>query len=462
MTQQYITIIDFLLLPFVFLFLYAISIYFRNKRFSVTDPVRRYFLPFIMLKAIGAVAFGVIYQFYYGYGDTFRYYQMGHFFNDILRNNPEDVIKVYFTGSTEYFVVQSYRYDFDYLFNHNPQNIIVSKFSSLIGLVTFDNYLLISIGFSILSATGIWKLFRTFSTMYPKLVQPLVICILFVPSVIFWGSGLMKDSLTIGALGWLTYGCWTFFFRKKRQLLYPIIILTSSLLLFLIKSYILLSFLPPLLFWVGSTYYSSIRNRQLKLLVFPFILVVLIVIGLALNNMITQYYNELAFEKIASTAVTIQNNIRSVEGGSDYDLGTIDPTLTGVIAKVPIAIITTLFRPFVWEINSLIMLFSALEGLCFLLFTVWILFKVGLKDFFKLIFSKGIIAFCLSFSLLFAIGVGISSGNFGTLVRYKLPETPFYLVAMLLIYYYKTGKNPLEPRTIRKRKQRLVRVAARP
>ncbi|HEY1022607.1 MAG TPA: hypothetical protein VGE06_09875, partial [Flavisolibacter sp.] len=132
MTPTYIDAVDFLLLPFVLLFLYAAGVYFRNKFYTPGHPFYTYFLPFLMLKVMGAVAFGCIYQFYYGYGDTFRFYGMGVFFNDILRDAPDDFFKVYFTGTTDYYAEKSFRYDFDFLYNPHLQNVVVSRFSSFI------------------------------------------------------------------------------------------------------------------------------------------------------------------------------------------------------------------------------------------------------------------------------------------------------------------------------------------
>jgi hypothetical protein len=38
------------------------------------------------------------------------------------------------------------------------------------------------------------------------------------------------------------------------------------------------------------------------------------------------------------------------------------------------------------------------------------------------------------FSIVFALFVGASTLNFGSLVRYKIPCTPFYLISLFLIY----------------------------
>ncbi|HRA12632.1 MAG TPA: hypothetical protein PKX31_13225, partial [Chitinophagaceae bacterium] len=51
--------------------------------------------------------------------------------------------------------------------------------------------------------------------------------------------------------------------------------------------------------------------------------------------------------------------------------------------------------------------------------------------------------FCLVFTLIFAFAVGISSYNFGTLSRYKIPCLPFYAVALIVIFYKNKRPNQL-------------------
>lgn len=38
-----------------------------------------------------------------------------------------------------------------------------------------------------------------FTTEFPDMYKSLAVSILFIPSVVFWGSGLMKDSITFSA-----------------------------------------------------------------------------------------------------------------------------------------------------------------------------------------------------------------------------------------------------------------------
>jgi hypothetical protein len=106
-----------------------------------------------------------------------------------------------------------------------------------------------------------------------------------------------------------------------------------------------------------------------------------------------------------------------------------------MLAKFPAAVNVTLFRPYPWEARKPIVVLTALEALLFLFLTFKVLFRVGTKKIWISISKNPTIQFSLIFTLIFAFAVGISSYNFGTLSRYKIPCMPFYATALILIYY---------------------------
>jgi len=99
----------------------------------------------------------------------------------------------------------------------------------------------------------------------------------------------------------------------------------------------------------------------------------------------------------------------------------------------PQAIVVALFRPFLWESRNPTMLLSAIEATYFIVLTIRIFFRVGVGKTLRAIVSSPVLTLCFVFSLIFAISVGISSGNFGTLVRYKIPLMPFYLAGLYIM-----------------------------
>ena len=80
------------------------------------------------------------------------------------------------------------------------------------------------------------------------------------------------------------------------------------------------------------------------------------------------------------------------------------------------------------------MLLSALESLAMLVMTLYILWKANVRIFAILVHPNPF--FTLVFSLAFAFAVGVSTYNCGTLVRYKIPLMPFFVVSLVLTLFY--------------------------
>ena len=123
-------------------------------------------------------------------------------------------------------------------------------------------------------------------------------------------------------------------------------------------------------------------------------------------------------------------------GGSVYSLGDFDYSLAGVVRKFLPAIWVTLYRPHLWEVNNVVMLFAALEAFALLAFTIYVLYKVGLIRSLKTVTSNPFLIFCFLFSIVFAFAVGITTYNFGSLVRYKIPLYPFFVSGLFILLSY--------------------------
>jgi hypothetical protein len=121
------------------------------------------------------------------------------------------------------------------------------------------------------------------------------------------------------------------------------------------------------------------------------------------------------------------------QAGSVYTFGDYDFSTGGMIRKAPMAVFTGLFRPVIWEVRNPVMLLSALESLFMIVLLIRVIWKIGLSRFFSQIFSNPVVGFCMVFSLAFAFAIGISTYNFGSLVRYRIPLIPFFIIGLYLI-----------------------------
>lgn len=200
-----------------------------------------------------------------------------------------------------------------------------------------------------------------------------------------------------------------------------------------------MAFMPALGLWLLMTYSKNIRYRSIRWALNLGFAAACISGVLLSSQIFAEELGSYSLEKVAQTAQTTQRyitNVSNLEGGSAYDLGEFDPTLLGMVSKFPQAVTVTLFRPFLWEVKKPIMLLSALESAIFAVFLVVIFLKIGIKRIFRLMMRDPNLLFFVLYAMIFAFAVGISTGNFGTLSRYKIPCMPFFAAFLVVIYSY--------------------------
>ncbi len=436
--MQYITILDYVLLPFVLAIVYGLAFQKRNKKYPHGHPWRHYYIPGLTVKIIGALFIGMLYQYYYGGGDTFNYFRYGKVINSAAN---ESVIKwinllLHIPG---YYEAGYYEYTSQIPWYNATANYTVCSITAFISFFTLGTYLPAAVLFAFISFSGIWALFRTFATIYPQLLRPIAIAVLFIPSTFIWGSGIFKDTICMFGLGWLTYASIRFLVQKDFSLRNIFIAVASFTLIATVKIYILLGFIPALIMWILFIYTHRISSLG------PRLVLKILVIGITTAGFLfvmqtfgEQYLGRYSLDNVEETAEANRRWITysgSRKEGSSYDLGNFDPSIQGMLSKFPLAVNVTLFRPYLWESGKVIIFLSAVEAFLFLLITLKVLFKVGLKRSWKTIGANPTIQFCLIFSIIFAFAVGVSSYNFGALSRYKIPCLPFYALAIVLIFY---------------------------
>jgi hypothetical protein len=407
---------------------FAVRPSFTNK---YTKP---YFIPALTVKFVGAIALGLIYQFYYGAGDTFNYFTeckviygaFGDSFSTglkLLGNND---------GSTSSDIAN---YAAQMHWFYSPTEYFVIRVAGACSLFCFGTYTVVALMFAIISFSGIWSLYVTFVRIAPALYKELAFAIFFLPSVFFWGSGLMKDSLCIGAIGWTFYGFYRALIIRRTVLKSALIGLLGVYVLSSVKIYILLSFLPPALLWAFNEYNQKIKSGVVRNLLRPFFLTLGLAAAYLGATNLTAGDDKYDVDKIGERTKINQEFLYALtkDQGSAYNIGSFDGSASSMVKVAPQAVIVTLFRPFLWEARNPIMMLSALEALMLLLLTARLFWKRGILGGLSQIASQPVLTFSFLFSIILAIGVGTNSGNFGTLVRYKIPLMPFYLSALFIM-----------------------------
>ena len=427
-------IADLFLAPLYLAVLYLLAFWVRP---AVTNQFTKpFFIPALTLKFVGAIALGLIYQFYYGGGDTFNYYYHSKIIHTAFDHSFATGWKLLLddgSGSstdTAPYVAQMFWHQ------AGSKEYFLSRIVAFLGLFCFNNYTVISLFFATISFSGVWALYITFAKIRPHVYKQLALAVFYMPSMFFWGSGILKDTICMGALGWFFYALYRGGIQRQSLLRCILIGFVAAYLLITIKAYILLCFLPAALLWVFNETNARIKSSTLRLVARPLFLVLGGVMAVYAATNLTKGDNEYDVDKIGERSKITSDYLYQTsleQNGSGYSLGKLDGSIGSMVKLAPQAIGTTLFRPFIWETRNPVMLLSALEAGFFLFFTLRIFWRTGVVRTLGIIGKNPVLLLCFVFSLAFSASVGITSSNFGTLVRYKIPMIPFYLGGLYML-----------------------------
>jgi len=433
---------DLLIAPLVALIIYAAA--FLVRPYVTYEENRKYFFPALTLKFLGAIGLGLLYQFYYGGGDTFGYYTHGasHIFDAFL-DQTSVAFKLIFNDNNYEDGVFKYASRI-WMYRDTPAYMVV-RIAGILAIISGGTYSGTALLFALISFSGLWAMFMAFCKLFPNHVLGLAVAILFIPSTIFWGSGILKDSITYGMLGWSTAAVIQLLYWRKRPWLWLLVLLVSLVLAFKIKEYIVLSFVPAAMIWTYFVIIKKLHNKMARILVAPFVVTIIAAISIYTVYKVGENSPRYSITNLAETARITAYDIGRWTGrnaGSRYDLGDFDGTPGSMIKLAPAAINVSLFRPYLWEVRSPLMLLASLEGMVLFIITMIIIYRML---WYKINVLRSPAAwFSLVFSLTFAFAVGISTYNFGTLFRYKVPLMPFY--AILLVLAYSQSKKGVKSR----------------
>ncbi len=432
--------------------LFLLLIYYLANRtkakYIKTNPLYAYYTKGLRAKIVGGFGVCLIYIFYYEGGDTIGYFQGAEMLNKML-----------FIKGSVYSSIMLGDLDKSYLshfwadglefpnYYRDPQAFTVVRLASPLAIISGTSFFVTTLFFSWLSYAGVWKLFLLFNELFPNLEKKFAVSILYMPSVIFWGSGIFKDTITFSSACWLTYAIYMFFIKKEQRKKYFVILIVASYILISVKPYIFIALMPGTTIWIMFSRISQIRNTFIRALVSPAIIVVGLGLASSLMGALGSKLGEFGSvdKALAKATVTQKDLTRAEYGKNSFNIGEIDPSIGGMLKLFPIAVSYGLFGPFLWNATNIVMLGSAIENSYLLLLTLKVLLASGIIGFFGKIFTHPFLIFCFVFSIFFGFAIGLTTANFGALVRYKIPVIPFFL-SLLYVVDYELKRNKMPTR----------------
>lgn len=384
------------------------------------QPIKQFFIPGVLLKLLAGIIYGWIYWYYYGHGDTLNYFSDAKLLASLAANSPIDYLQGLFTNQFPLEIQHSL------VFIHQPRALFLSKIASFFAFISWGNYWICSLYFSLFSFLGLFYLSHVCATIWPKQYWPIAIAFLFFPSVLFWSSGLNKESVVMGCMGFLA-GIFLNFYYKKRRLHWQslAVLLLSAYVVWVLKYYYA-AILFPILISLLIIAYLPIKiqeNPFMKVGIGAMILIGLLMLGSYLHPILTWsgFLQQLFEQHHAIVAMSSKENLILFDA--------FEPTLDSLLSHLPLALFSGLFRPGVWDAGNIFQWCAALENFGLLLLTIAAIGNI------KKLFQRptplllwGTIAYILIMATLLAF----AAPNFGTLVRYKIGFLPFLVLVVLV------------------------------
>ncbi len=416
------------------------AFYVKNKNIR-KHGYYKYLIPATLFKLLGAISLCIVYTFYYKEGgDATNYFLSSKTFVNVLFELDFPVLwKMLMFRSNNIFDAGFHIYDtYGILFaNTDYYALFTVVITAPFCLLGCQSFVCTTMLVSYFSLSGLMKLYKVFVEEFPDLQREFAISIFFIPSVFFWGSGLLKDTYTLSALGFFTFGVYNYFIKKRRKKHYLVILLLAAIGIISIKPYIFFAIMPGSLVWIFFNKITNIRNPLARAMVLPIMLIFLFGTLLLSMQYLADYLGEYSLDKVLDKAVkTQQDLIRGEEyGNNNFDIGKFDATVSGIALKIPVAINLALFRPYIWDARNPVMFLSGIENLFILGFTLYIIFSIKTKILLKSMVGNPTFIFSFLFALFFAFSVGLTTANYGALVRLKIPCIPFYTASLFILYH---------------------------
>jgi hypothetical protein len=387
-----------------------------------------------ILKLLAGLSLWAVYTFYYTdrtTADIYKYFDDSKVIFNALRTHPIDYFKILFGIGNNTPAFDHYYSEMNYWARkvdssiYNDSHTII-RFNALVRLFSFGYYNVHTVVICFLSLIGLTAIYKTFVMHLSDKKTALLFAVFLLPSVLFWGSGVLKEGLIFFALGLLIY-----YGNKLFSIKSIFICIGVGLLLAFSKFYVWLAICPGLLLIIWMK-----RNSSGVFLKFAFIILIIGTIGLNIdrftsiqNPLVTLSQKQYEFKQLAYGQLSDSNNKPIPPANSLIEINDLEPALFSFIRNSPQAIVNTVFRPYIWESKSPLMLMAGMENLFIIAFILLcMLFTKPLAA-----IHWGYVLFCLSFVLIQFLIIGETTPVLGAIARYKTIALPFLLIAFLLI-----------------------------
>ncbi len=374
--------------------------------------------------AVATVQYSIVMDVYRG-ADTVVYFREGRALATLMTQNPTTYIPLVL----------------DALFQLDPDNYLgliggqssTGSMSALAGFVQLafgSSFAAMCFAVGFLAYVGKLLLYQSLRVQLPAAqAHHVLVATMLVPSTIYWSSVFAKESVAMAFL-WAPVEGFRRILDRSLMTGLPLIAL-GAVPIGLFKPYVLFALALAFGFWwVHHTAMVAGRRVRLRL---PHLLAAALATFM-LIALLADQFPRFDPENLLEETARLQEIGSGITAGSNYT--TVDPgsrSATSQVLFAPLGLIYALFRPAVFDINSVTSAFAALESTALTVLFLRAATRQGFTDLAPKFARSPLLAFGVAFTLVFGTATGVASTNLGTLFRYRTPMVPFYVLSLLAL-----------------------------
>ncbi len=396
---------------------HVLFIFYMAFRIWKTETfLPKLFWPCLLIKLLAGISLGFLYTWYFPVGDTFSYFKDASVLASLAREDFSSYLNILFFN-TDISTLPIIFFE--------PRAVFLSKITSVFNIATLDNYWVVSLYFSFISFLASWNLVKMINHKIDGVTVPSVMAFLLMPSIVFWSSGLIKETLAAAALYYLTAIFLKIWFREKLSIATVILSLFSLWIFWHLKYYFTAIFLPVV---VTTLLYRIITRKGIARSASSEAIIWLAIFLLPIFLVSFVHPN---FSPGRLLEVIVSNNAVFNQLSDPEDLvhfNDLQVTVRSILRNAPWAFFSGFFRPLLFEAGNVLQFLAGVENtlVLFFFFAACVQAKQYLTSPHRLLALAIII-----YVTLLCILITLSAPNFGTLSRYRTGYAPFFVFLVL-------------------------------
>ncbi len=318
--------------------------------------IRRKIFPFtiyhtasiVLFKVFMGCLYGWVFLHFYNGDDTWGFFKDSKEETNLLLSHPRQFFYDFWPGRALEATGNNGREAFLFYIRHFEPWFMVKSLAFL-NLLSGKNYYIDVLLFNFLMIAGPLLLFKLLARLFPQKIGMNFLLIFFIPSIMFWCSGIRAEALILLFIVLILYNSQAYAQKHRKRYIAGILAGFAGLLL--IRYQFLPVFIP---FYMA--YLAGIRRKVSGPGYFTrAFLITVLIFGMSL-------FLPPSFQLSRPIQLT-QERFFALKGNTRYRLDSLTPGPVSFLKLLPQATANSVLRPWPWEGKNLLQSLSSIEVL---------------------------------------------------------------------------------------------------